>query len=224
MLDINQLSEAELRSALKAKQNQSKDERKAYKELVNEMVPDVVKGIKHASTALSIAKENVFKAFEACVKLKFELFEVKETQQTHTFSDDAGNSITIGYNVIDGWDDTVNSGIAKIEEYIKSLASKNTDSETMTIINRLLKRDPKGNLKSSRVLELSSLAEEINNNLLTDGVRIIKEAYKPVRTSFFCEANEKDEAGNKVNIPLNISSVPFPEGFDYSFLFPTKDE
>lgn len=225
-VDINQLSEAELKAALKAKQQQSQNDRDAYKSLVNETVPEVMGKLIVASAQLQAVKTEVFQAFEDLVKMKFDIYEVREGQQTHTFSDKNGASIKIGYNVIDGWDDTVNSGIAKISEFIAQLAASSKDADTITILNHLLKRDDKGNLKSSRVLELSSLATEINNPLLTDGVKIIKDAHCPQFTSLKIEAWYKDDAGNKVNVPLNIASVPFPEYFDHQFLFPkaVKDE
>lgn len=219
-IDINQLSEAELKAALKRKQELAQEDRVAYKELVNETVPEMMGKIIVASSHLQACKTEIFQAFENLVKMKYDLFNVREEQQTHTFTDDKGTSIKIGYNVIDGWKDTVNSGIAKINDFIKELAASSSDADVITILNQLLKRDDKGNLKSSRVLELTSLAGKINNPLLTDGVAIIRDSYNPVFTSLKIEAWYKDDAGNKVNVPLNIASVPLPDGFDYSFLFP----
>ena len=219
-IDINQLSEAELKAALKRKQELAQEDRVAYKELVNETVPEMMGKIIVASSHLQACKTEIFQAFENLVKMKYDLFNVREEQQTHTFTDDKGTSIKIGYNVIDGWKDTVNSGIAKINDFIKELAASSSDADVITILNQLLKRDDKGNLKSSRVLELTSLAGKINNPLLTDGVAIIRDSYNPVFTSLKIEAWYKDDAGNKVNVPLNIAAVPLPDGFDYSFLFP----
>lgn len=221
-IDLNQLSETQLKEALKLKQEARKHDRTAYKELVNEVVPSMITTIQQASNALSKVKENVFSAFEDLLKMKADIYGIKETQQSHTFSDEQGHTIEIGYNVVDGWDDTVNSGIAKINAYIKTLAAKQVDADTITIIHHLLKRDPKGNLKSSRVLELSSLADKLNNEFFIDGVRIIKEAYRPIRTSFYINATTLDKAGNKINVPLNIASVPFPSRFDYSFILPNQ--
>ena len=38
----------------------------------------------------------------------------------------------IGYRITDGWDDTVNAGIAKVEKYISSLAK---DTETAALVD-----------------------------------------------------------------------------------------
>lgn len=226
MIDITLLSEAELKAALKAKQNKSQEDREAYKEMVNETVPAIVTQIKDLSVLLSEVKRDIYKTFEDILKLKFDIYNVKEEQQSHTFTTTDGRlSITIGYNVNDGWDDTVTAGIAKIKEYIQSLVTEG-NQETITIINHLLKQDDKGNLKSSRVLELSKVADELQNPMFTDGVMIIKKAYCPVRSSFFVKAWEIDNAGNKIYFPLSISSVDFPADFDYSFVVPSigKDE
>lgn len=223
-IDISKMSEAELKAALKAKQEQRSTDREAYKNLVDETVPSLLEKIKDLSILLSEVKADIYSAFEDLLKLKFDIYDVKEEQQSHTFTTSKSNlSISIGYNVNDGWDDTVNSGIAKINEYIKSLANDG-NKDTITIINQLLKRDDKGHLKSSRVLELAALATKLQNPIFSDAVEIIKNSYRPQRSSFFVKAWEVDKAGNKVYFPLSISSVPFPADFDYSFVIPTADE
>ncbi len=223
-IDISKMSEADLKAALKAKQEQRNVDRDAYKNLVDENVPSLVEKIKDLSVLLSEVKADIYSAFEDLLKLKFDIYDVKEEQQSHTFTTSKSNlSVSIGYNVNDGWDDTVNSGIAKINEYIKSLTTEG-NQDTITIINHLLKRDDKGHLKSSRVLELAALATKLQNAVFSDGVEIIKNAYRPIRSSFFVKAWEVDKAGNKVYFPLSISSVPFPENFDYSFVIPTVND
>ncbi|GLB51737.1 hypothetical protein NBRC110019_07760 [Neptunitalea chrysea] len=223
MSTLNGFTEAELAAALREKRAEREKDRKAYKELVYQTVPALIDTIAEATAKLMEVKKNVYTQLQSILEMKYEVYGVKEEQQTHTFSDAKGRSVTIGYNIVDNWDDTVNSGIAKINQYIQSLASKDADAETITIINQLLKRDAKGNLKSSRVLELISLADKLNNETFTDGIQIIKDSYAPNRTSFFIKANTVDKDGNKMELPLNISSVPFPEEFDVSFLIPEKD-
>ncbi|MRJ09468.1 hypothetical protein EDL99_11485, partial [Ornithobacterium rhinotracheale] len=91
-------------------------------------------------------------------------------------------------------------------------------------VNQLLKKDAKGNLKASRVLELTKLAEDFNNDNFTDAVNIIRQAYKPQRSAFFVDASYTDAQGKKVNIPLSISSVDFPEGTNVDDLFPVNEK
>lgn len=106
--------------------------------------------------------------------LKAEAFDVKQGQQTHTFSDDKGNSIVYGFRVIDDWDDTVNAGVDKIKEFIDSLANDENSAKLVNAVNRLLKKDAKGQLKASRVLELERMADDFNDAKFLDAVDIIK--------------------------------------------------
>ena len=108
--------------------------------------------------------------------------------------------------MLDSFDDTVHSGIEKVKSYIyKSVQDEN--SHLLEIVNLLLKKDKNGNLKASRVMELEKIAGNIDDPELTEGVQIIKEAWKPQKSKTFIEAYYKDENGNKVNIPLSMTTV-----------------
>lgn len=72
------------------------------------------------------------------------------------------------------------------------------------------------------MLELISLADKLDHETFTDGVRIIQQAYKPTRSSFFIKAHYLDKLGHKVTIDLSIASVDFPKDFDLTFLLPEK--
>ncbi|PTT24210.1 hypothetical protein DBR28_18600, partial [Chryseobacterium sp. HMWF028] len=84
-------------------------------------------------------------------------------------------------------------------------------------------KDAKGQLKSSRVLELRQLAEEFNDEKFKDAVEIIQDAYKPVRSAFFIEAYTTNPQGKKVFIPLSITAVDFPEGTNIQEIFPIEN-
>jgi len=129
-----------------------------------------------------------------------------------------------GARVIDNWDDTVNAGIEKVRDFIASLAKDDNSARLVNVINRLLKKDAKGNLKASRVLELTKLAQEFNSPAFTDAVGIIAQSYRPQRSAFYIEANTIDEQGKKCNIPLSLSSVDFPPGTDIKHLFPVHEK
>lgn len=218
--DLSALSHEALEAELK-RRNQAKDEsRKQYKELVNSCVSDIIDAMKKTSALLSEMKLNAFQDLKALLDTKLEVYDIKSDQQTHTFSDNKGNTITYGYRVLDGWDDTVHAGIEKVSQYIQSLAKDADSAKLVNTINRLLKKDSKGNLKASRVLELTKMAEEFDNPVFTDGVAIITKSYKPERSCFFIDASYTDGEGKKVNIPLSISAAEFPEGINISELFP----
>jgi hypothetical protein len=219
---LQQLSPEELKASLAAKENETAANRKAYKESVNEAIPKFFDQLFYLSTGLSDLKLMIFQGLKILLDMKAEVYNVKQGQQSHTFTDDAGNSLIFGYRVIDGWDDTVNAGIDKMKEVIDSFSKDENSAKLVSTINKLLKKDAKGNLKSSRVLELRQLAGEFNDEKFTDAVGIIQDAYKPVRSAFFIEAYYTDAQGKKHGIPLSLTAVDFPEGTVIEDLFPVE--
>lgn len=224
MKDLSKLTEKELQEELKRRSKAKEENRKAYKDLVNEIIPTVVEKLKGLSAELSQAKTSTFQDLKGLLELKELAYDIKDTQQSHTFSDDNGNTITYGFRVLDNWDDTVTAGIDKVREFISSLAKDEATGKLVHAVNQLLKKDAKGNLKANRVLELTKLAEEWNDETFTDAVNIIRKAYKPVRSAFYIEASVTDAQGKKVNIPLSITSVDFAEGTDMSAIFPVHEK
>lgn len=203
---------AEMQAEETAKQNAIKEERKVYKETMSTTVSETIIFLQNISSLLSSGKAKVFNNFSALLDLKKELYGYKEGQQSHTFTNELGQSIEVGFRQIDSWDDTAEAGIAKVNEYIESLATSPEAAKMVKMLNGLMKKDAKGNLKASRVLDLKNLASEINSPLFTDGVEIIQAAYKPTRSAYFIDASYKDGTGKKVNIPLSITNVDFPQG------------
>lgn len=220
-IDINNLSEAQLLEALRKKQNTKAQNREAYKNLVNETVPAVLLDLAVLSEQLSEAKKRTFEYFENVLKLKNEAYDIKEKQRSHTFSTETAE-IVIGYRINDGWDDTVTAGVEKVRTFISSLAKDENSSALVDTIFDLLKKDAKGNLKGSRVLELQKLTEKFDNAEFTDGVKIISDAYKPIRSSWFVEAYIIKN-GEKTSVPLSMSAADFPAGYSFDF-FNRNDE
>jgi len=214
--DLSNFSPAELRAALAKKEAEKDQERLAYKDLVEQTVPKAIFDLLLASEMLSKAKTQAFKYFEDVLKLKSDVYGVKEKQMTHTFSCATGD-ITIGYRVNDGWDDTVNTGITKVEKFIASLARDKATAALVSMVFNLLKKDSKGNLKGSRVLELQKLTKDFNDEEFTDGVDIISKAYKPKKSVWFCEASITNDDGSKTTIPLSLSAVDFSAGYKFNF-------
>ncbi|MCF6184231.1 MAG: DUF3164 family protein [Bacteroidales bacterium] len=202
----------ELKQEEKAKQEKVKEDRKLLKELAGKEVEEMFNELTMLSSQLSATKTKVFSAFENLIKMKCELYEVKSEQQSHTFSNKEGTKrIKLGYRVYDRYDDTVEEGIAKVREYVDSLIKDEDTALLVGMINRLLKKDAKGNLKANRVLDLIKMSEETDSKLFKDGVQIIVDAYRPERSSDFIEAEWKDERGNWNSVALSISSAPFLE-------------
>lgn len=214
--DLTKYSAAELKAALAQKETEKESDRQAYKKLVEESVPKAIFKLSVASEMLSNAKTEAFKFFEDILKLKADIYGIKEKQQSHTFSC-KDSEITIGYRVNESWDDTANTGIEKVKKFISSLAKDSETAALVEIVFNLLKKDAKGNLKGSRVLELQKLTTKFNSEEFTDGVKIIFDSFKPVRSVWFIEAALIKEDGSKVSIPLSASAVDFSQGYEFNF-------
>lgn len=200
-----------LKKQLLEEDKQKKVERKAkieaYKNLVDETVINSIDKIKNISAQIMMSKKEVFDDFKSIMELKAELYGVKDNQQSHTFTTSDGKiSITLGNRMLDSFDDTVHTGIEKVKNYIYRVV-QDENSQLLEIVNLLLKKDKNGNLKASRVMELERIAGNIDDAELSEGVQIIKEAWKPQKSKTFIEAYYKDENGNKINIPLSMTTV-----------------
>ncbi|AWG24807.1 DUF3164 family protein [Flavobacterium kingsejongi] len=213
---VLQLSDDELKAELNRRESAKVSARESYKDLVQDTLPKALLNLTALSQLLSEAKRDIFKYFENILELKSQVFGIKEKQQTHTFSTEIGE-ITIGYRVTDGWDDTASAGIEKVSKFINSLSKNAETAALVDMVFNLLKKDAKGNLKGSRVLELQKLETKFNNAEFSDGVKIIAAAYKPVRSCWFIEAYTILDDGKKVNIPLAMSSADFPAGYEFQF-------
>lgn len=210
---------AEYQADQEAEKKNQQDNRKAYKELSKETVPILFRILEKQSELLAVTKQRVFEAARDLISIKVEAYGSREKQQSHTFSNDDGTqSITIGFRVVDGWDETLPSGMEKVKQFLQGRSKDKESQEMVEGINILLKKDKNGSLKSSRVIELNQWAQKIGNALLLDGVSIIMESYKPVKTCYFIEAKQTDATGKMQSLPLSISSVDFPEGTNINFL------
>ena len=115
-------------------------------------------------------------------------------------------TVALGYRTTDGWDDTVDMGIAKVKEYLRSLASTEEGAKAVDIIMKLLAKDKKGNLKASAMIQLEQEASKIGNPLFIEGVQIIRDSYRPVDSCQFISVSYKDENGVKHTLPLSLAS------------------
>ncbi|MBK9292589.1 MAG: DUF3164 family protein [Bacteroidetes bacterium] len=211
-LDEKKRLMAELERELRAEEERRKKEKQAYEALRDRTVRHVFKKLEKTSEQLLKTKNEAFESFETLLKLKKDLYQVGDdrwqNQQSHTFTTDDGQlSIIIGHNVIDRWDETVSAGVELVNQWLGTLAKDDESAVLVDMIRDLLKPSKDGQLKASRVLELSKKADEINDPLLLEGVRIIRDAYRPAKTSTFIKAKSKDELGRDVWLPLSMSAL-----------------
>lgn len=205
---------AELKAQLEAEERQTEERRKAEKETYKSLADDFVarnfKKLTKVSTEMLSVKQAVFEDSETLLKMKSELFNVRSNQQSHTFTTcDGKYSVKLGNRVNEGWDETVEAGIEKVKEYIRTLARDENSAMLVDTVMGLLAKDRKGALKASKVLELEKLAGKSNNPLFNEGIKIIKEAYRPEPTCQFIEVKYKDDKGTERSLPLSMSAVDY---------------
>lgn len=202
----------EMLAQLKAQEEAEKRQREAdistYKALVSQTVEDNFPVLQAVSSELAAQKRSIRNAFATVVDLKSSLYGVKDGQRSHQFINNEGTRrITIGFNVIDNYDDTVDAGIAKVKEYISSLARDEQSKILVETVLKLLSKDSKGTLKASRVLQLQQMAEKSGNADFIEGVRIIRDAYRPIESKSYVRAEYKSDSGAWVSVPLGMTEA-----------------
>lgn len=213
-VDINQLTLEQREELIKQareldreKKQAIKAERETYKSIVDDTVQQSFKQLVGLSKHILNVKKLVFDNFESVVEMKQDIFGVKENQQSHSFTvQDGSITIKMGYRITEGFDDTLSVGISKVKTYLETLAKDQQSAALVETIMDLLRKDTKGNLKASRVLELSKLANRVDNEEFSDGIRIIQESYHPVKSCNFIDVRFKDKNGKEHALPLSISA------------------
>lgn len=214
-MDISNLT-AEQRAALKAQieaeeraeSQKRQDSIDAYKQMVDEFCSDTFERMKKISELLRTEKERVFAAADLLIEQKEALFKTKQDRHSNQFTTADGKyTVALGYRTNDGWDDTVDVGIAKVKEYLKSLTTTDEGAKAVDIIMKLLAKDKKGNLKASAMIQLEQHASKNGDPLFIEGVQIIRDAYRPVDSCQFISVSWKDDNGVKHTLPLSLSSM-----------------
>ncbi|MFZ2449096.1 MAG: hypothetical protein WAW36_01060 [Methylovulum miyakonense] len=208
----------------KAKENAQKP-REQYKTQVAQTLPELIGILTEASDQLTHAKLAVFEKCKALLTLKYAAFGIKKSrskhshleQQTHTFADDEIGSVTIGFRILEHWDDTADTGIDKITGFLQSLSTDGQTGALVELVFKLLRKNQKGNIKASSLVQLQNMVDKFNSPEFTDGVSILEQAFKPIKSSWFIEAYTKNGIGEKAGIPLSIATVEFPADFVFEF-------
>lgn len=214
-MDISKLTSEEreqLLSQLKAdKQAEAQrveEERETYKRLKDEAVKEAFAQLSELSTAMTLLKKQIFERFNTIIDLKDDLYKTKSNRQSDTFTtEDSSVSIKLGNRINEGWDDTVEIGVQKVKDFLKTLAKDEESGALVETVMRLLSKDRKGNLKASKVLELEQMATKSKNEAFIEGIQIIKDAYRPVPSVQFIEVRYKDENGKEISLPLSMAAI-----------------
>lgn len=214
-MDLNDLTpaqraelKAQLEAAERAEKQKRQDDIDAYKQSVDEFVRTTFERMKGVSEMMRREKDSVFTAADTLISLKDELYDTKTDRHSNSFtSSDGMVSIILGKRTNDAWDDTVNVGIKKVNDFFKSMARDEEMAALTEMVMSLLARDKKGNLKASRVLQLREVARKSGYSDLMEAVDIIQQAYKPVESVEFISVQYKDENGVKQTLPLSLASM-----------------
>lgn len=203
---------AELRAQLEAEERAEKQKREndinAYKNAVDDFCRSKFERLKVLSEQMRQLKEEVFADAEALIALKEELYNTKSDRRSNQFTtSDSMITVALGNRTNDGWDDTVNVGVEKVREFIKSLAKDDDSAALAEMVMNLLSKDRKGNLKASRVLQLREIASKSGYPALIEAADIIQAAYRPVDTCQFISVSYKDDKGVKRTLPLSLAAM-----------------
>ena len=193
---------------------QAKQMREDYREMVDDAIETMMPGLQTMSECLTNHKKKVFEEFSAILEMKAEMFKMEKgselDNQSHTFTNSKGTMrIVLGHYVTDNYLDTVDEGIAKVQEYIISLASDPKSQALVDMVMRLLSKDTKTNtLKASKIIQLRRMAEKSGSAEFIEGVKIIEEAYQPLTSRTYLKAYVKDEKTNAwVQLPLGMTEA-----------------
>lgn len=202
----------ELKAQAETEKQLQREERAAYDKLKDEAISVAFDRLLTVSNILAGEKKRVFETFENILALKKQVFIIDderfETQQSHTFTTlDGGKSITLGSNTVDRWDETVDVGVSRIKAYLAKLAKDDESAFLVSMITDLLKPNKDGALKASRVLDLSKKAAELGDAELMDAVNIIRDAYRPFKTSLYIKAKFKNGLGTDEWLALSMSQA-----------------
>lgn len=203
--------------AEKAKKEAAEQRRQArenYTALVDDELDTTLPMLLELHEHIKAVKRGVFGNFQTVLDMKAEVVGFKEDGQfSHTFTNtDSTKRVTLGVNTVDGWSDLAETGIAMVRKYLESLATDDKTKALVATILRLMAKDRQGNLNASKVLQLQKLAEKVQDEQFSEGVRIIRESYQPTETRYYIRAQYRDRGTNAWrNIPLSITDVDMKE-------------
>lgn len=208
----SELTTEELSQIAAHKNKEKAQNRELLKKLENEFVLENIDFFIDKQGALEDKILILFENIEALIEMRAKTYGNKKREQdSHTFTlDDGSASIKIGWNVSPAFNGTEAEGIVKIKEYMSSLAG-NTENEKilMEFLNVALKTDQQGNYNPKKLRELDSMRSKANSPLFNEGMDIINEALKDIRTSRYVRGYKMVDFGDG-----NIKRVSFNFSID----------
>ncbi len=207
------LENARKQKALADAKAQHEEELATYKQLVDNAINETLPDACAISELLADKKRVILERFRTIIRLKEELFRgtksLRDGRYTDTFTNAAGTArVTVGYYTVDNYDDTYTAGVELVNQYIESLATDEKSQQLANMVTTLLReRSKAGQLKAQNVLRLEQMAGETGNDTFIEGMRIIREAYRPLQSKQFVKVEQKDPLTNEwVPITMNMTN------------------
>ena len=96
-----------------------------------------------------------------------------------------------------------------VNQYIESLATDEKSKQLADMVTTLLReRSKAGQLKAQNVLRLEQMAAESKDETFIEGMRIIREAYRPQKSKQFVKVEVKNQETNEwVPITMNMTNA-----------------
>ena len=211
--ELELLNQARAAKAKAEAQAQREQELATYKALVDDAIRETVPEACAISETLATKKRAIIDRFRAVIRMKEELFRgtkaLRDGRYTDTFTNAEGTArVTVGYNTIDNYDDTYTAGVGMVNQYIESLATDDKSLQLANMVTTLLReRSKAGQLKAQNVLRLEQMAGESGNDTFIEGMRIIREAYRPIQSKQFVKVEQKDPLTNEwVPVAMNMTN------------------
>lgn len=198
MSDINweDLSPEQRKNLLNQAKEEAKKEKQAkagaresFKQLSDDFVNANIDSLIHHHEITESIIEKLWTDYKTILELKAEAYGNKVNDQgSHTSTlEDGSASITVGYNVSIGFDGTETEGVEKIKDFINSLSNDEDNVKKLSAaVNTFLKPNSKtGMLNPAKIIELSKLKSEFNDERFDEGLDIIFAAQQRRQNSMF---------------------------------------
>ena len=201
---------AELHQQDKAAKKKKAEDRETLKTMIDDVVAEVAPvcaafGLKQVAIV-----DDVFKKFHDIIALKKDVYEFDDKQASHTFTSRKGSgSITVGYNEIPGFDSTVDVGLQKIHTFISSLSKDDANRiKIEKVVSTLTKKNKKGELNPTKVIALSELKADMDDEQFSEGVDIVVASQFKTRTTMYVRGWHRvlAENGKEITIAFSITA------------------
>lgn len=206
-----ELTEEEFSAIMNHKKEKKSEDKILLKELEDNFVLENIDFFIDQRGTLEDKILVLFKNIETIIELRANVYNNKKREQdSHTFTlDDGSASIKIGWNVRPTFNGTEAEGIVKIKEYMSSLAGESENEKIlMDFLNVALKTDAQGNYNPKKVRELNGMRSKANSELFNEGMDILNDAVKDIRTSRYVRGYKMVDFGEgnirRVNFNFSI--------------------